>query len=183
MVHIRNSQVSRKRTRPSSSAGASSERRPRPLSYNETLLADKAFLNPHGSETMADAFGIVPPFSFLLDVDADDRTWGSAGAAAAALKRAGEENLFVEEDEQGEVQGEVNSRSWFYDTVRDRQNRLWADTRVKKGVELARRGQHQVRYGGGSGVFFCRWGARGTREKSGRSMTPFNSRTYFNSRM
>lgn len=127
----------RKRRRPqaggaatlSSSSSSSSRRRaPRPPYYNETLLADKSFHNPHASETMADAFDILRPASFVLDVGADDRPWGgAAGVAAAGAK------------------GATADQNWFYDTVRDRQNRLWANTRVRKGVELARKGQHQVR--------------------------------------
>ncbi|CAM9427259.1 unnamed protein product [Ectocarpus sp. 13 AM-2016] len=140
----------RKRRRPhaggvatlSSSSSSSRRRAPRPPSYNETLLADKSFHNPHASETMADAFGILRPASFVLDVGADDRPWGgAAGVAAAGAKGATAEG--------GEADVAAGNRggedqNWFYDTVRDRQNRLWADTRVRKGVELARKGQHQA---------------------------------------
>ncbi|CAM9442338.1 unnamed protein product [Ectocarpus sp. 12 AP-2014] len=141
----------RKRRRPqaggvttlSSSSSSSSRRRaPRPPSYNETLLADKSFHNPHASETMADAFGILRPASFVLDVEADDRPWGgAAGVTATGAKGAtaeGREADAIAGNSGGENQ------NWFYDTVRDRQNRLWADTRVRKGVELARKGQHQA---------------------------------------
>lgn len=111
-------------------------RRPRPLSYNETLLADKAFHNPHASETMADAYGILRPASFVLDVRGDDRSWGGGTGAAE-----GDDPKNVARDDGGES----DDGSWFYDTVRDRQNRLWADSRVRKGVDLAREGEHQVR--------------------------------------
>lgn len=111
-------------------------RRPRPLSYNETLLADKAFHNPHASETMADAYGILRPVSFVLDVRADDRSWGGGAGATE-----GDDAKNIVRDDGGESDG----GSWFYDTVRDRQNRLWADSRVRKGVDLARVGEHQVR--------------------------------------
>lgn len=127
-------QGSRKRRRPRQSGTFSSESAPRPPSYNEILLADKSFHNPHASEAMVDAFGIIRPFSFLLDVGTDDRMWGGAAAASPAR---------VSDATEGRSGGAVD-RSWFYDTVRDRQNRLWADTRVKKGIELARKGQHQV---------------------------------------
>lgn len=146
-------------TSPSSSSSYRRQRPPPPPSYNETLLADKSFHNPYASETMADAFGIVRPASFMLDVRADDRTWGGAAVAAAAAQAAaaasaagggkalgavdgagGKEGL----ERAGEDGGSDEDRNWFYDTVRDRQNRLWADTRVRKGVELARKGQHQV---------------------------------------
>lgn len=127
----------------SSSYSSSSHRRaPRPPSYNETLLADKSFHNPHASETMADAFGIVRPASFVLDVGADDRPWGGAAGGCAAGKGATAEG--GESDVTTGDGGE--DQNWFYDTVRDRQNRLWANTRVRKGVELARKGQHQVRF-------------------------------------
>ena len=140
--------------------GAWSRRAPRLPSYNETLLADKSFHNPHASETMADALDVFRPASFLVDVGADDRPWGGAAAAAAATSsaaaaaRAGnDEGAAPAESRKGSdtenARGGDGSgsgdRSWFYDTVRDRQNRLWADTRVRKGVELARKGQHQVR--------------------------------------
>lgn len=153
----------RKRTRFRMSGGPSSSCRrqqpPPPPSYNETLLADKSFHNPNASETMADAFGIVHPASFILDVRTDDRTWGGAAVAAAAAQAAAiggkasgaaggagdREGLKKAEEEAEEEAGSGGDRNWFYDTVRDRQNRLWADTRVRKGVELARKGQHQVR--------------------------------------
>lgn len=140
----------RKRRRPQTSRASPSRRAPRPPSYNETLLADKSFRNPYASDTMADAFGIVRPTSFVLNVGTDDRTWGGAAAAAAAqatpdgavaLVTAEAEDTNVAEGADDVGHGD---RSWFYDTVRDRQNRLWADTRVRKGVELARKGQHQV---------------------------------------
>lgn len=146
----------RKRRRPPTDA--SSRRQP---SYNETLLADKAFHNPRGSETMAEAFRVVHPLSFVLDVEADDRTWGGGAAAGAATPVKGEprEALAGEGAEKGakpkldDGGGGEYHRNWFYDTVRDRQNRLWADTRVKRGVEIARKGQHQVRAKvGGEGV-------------------------------
>lgn len=94
---------------------------------------------------MADAFGIIRPASFVLDVGADDRSWGGGAAAAAAAAQAAVATAEVvcAETQRGSSGGD---RSWFYDTVRDRQNRLWADTRVRKGVELARKGQHQVRF-------------------------------------
>lgn len=144
----------RKRRRTQTRERSWSRRTMHPPSYNETLLADKAFHNPHASEIMADAFGVFRPASFLLDVGADDRPWGGTVAAAAA-KHAGEGgeaaraeagNREKEDASGGEGSG-TGDRSWFYDTVRDRQNRLWADTRVRKGVELARKGQHQVRAG------------------------------------
>lgn len=149
----------RKRTRFRMSGGSSSSSRrqqpPPPPSYNETLLADKSFHNPNASETMADAFGIVRPASFILDVRTDDRTWGGAAVAAAAAQAAAIEGKASGAaggagDREGleraeEETGSGGDRNWFYDTVRDRQNRLWADTRVRKGVELARKGQHQVR--------------------------------------
>ncbi|CAM9671010.1 unnamed protein product [Ectocarpus sp. 6 AP-2014] len=141
----------RKRRRPQaggaatlSSWSSSSPRRraPRPPSYNETLLADKSFHNPHASETMADAFGILRPASFVLDVGEDDRPWGgAAGVAAAGAKGATAEGG---EADVTTGHGGGEDQNWFYDTVRDRQNRLWADTRVRKGVELARKGQHQA---------------------------------------
>lgn len=153
----------RKRRRPQASGGgpaaaaASFSRRrvPRPPSYNETLFADKSFHNPHASETMADAFGILRPASFVLDVEADDRPWGGAGEAAAAPARAATEGATndkvstakerkIGSADVGGGGGGEDRNNWFYDTVRDRQNRLWADTRVRKGVELARKGQHQV---------------------------------------
>lgn len=126
-------------------------REPRPPSYNEILLADKSFHNPHASETMADAFGILRPASFVLDVGADDRPLGGApDAAAATVASAIPAAGVIEGDDvnrggRSGGGGVCENRSWFYDTVRDRQNRLWADTRVRKGVELARKGQHQVR--------------------------------------
>lgn len=129
------------------SDGNVSKGQPPPPSYNEILLADKSFHNPHGWETMASAFGIIRPVSFMLEVADDDRTWGGPATAAMTTgDRRGEQgvpkkDVAVEEDEEREK----GSQSWFYDTVRDRQNRLWADTRIKKGVELARKGQHQVR--------------------------------------
>ncbi|CAM9962023.1 unnamed protein product [Ectocarpus sp. 12 AP-2014] len=141
----------RKRRRPqaggvatlSSSSSSSSRRRaPRPPSYNETLLADKSFHNPHASETMADAFGILRPASFVLDVGADDRPWGGAAGVAAAGAKGGTAEGGEADVAAGNGGGE--DQNWFYDTVRDRQNRLWADTRVRKGVELARKGQHQA---------------------------------------
>lgn len=150
----------RKRRRTRTREGAWSRRAPRLPSYNETLLADKSFHNPHASETMADALDVFRPASFLVDVGADDRPWGGAAAAAAATSsaaaaaRAGnDEGAAPAESRKGSdtenARGGDGSgsgdRSWFYDTVRDRQNRLWADTRVRKGVELARKGQHQVR--------------------------------------
>lgn len=140
----------RKRGRPRASGTPSSRRRvPRPPSYNETLLADKSFHNPHASETMADAFGIFRPASFVVNVGADDRTWGGAAeaAAAAAKKSPAEARDIDSASGGGGGGGGAEDRNWFYDTVRDRQNRLWADTRVRKGVELARKGQHQVMNG------------------------------------
>lgn len=145
----------RKRRRTRTREGAWSRRALHPPSYNETLLADKAFHNPHASETMADAFDVFRPASFLLNVGADDRPWGGAAAAAAAEKHAAKAGAAATAEagkrEEYHVKGGEGSgsgdRSWFYDTVRDRQNRLWADTRVRKGVELARKGQHQVRAG------------------------------------
>eukprot|EP00903_Cladosiphon_okamuranus_P006760 g6593.t1 len=150
----------RKRRRPrasgwspssSSSSSPSSRRRaPRPPSYNETLLADKSFHNPHASETMADAFGILRPASFVLDVDDDDRPWGGGAEAVAAGKgpRTNGDGVKGASASAGGASGGggggEDDRNWFYDTVRDRQNRLWADTRVRKGVELARKGQHQA---------------------------------------
>lgn len=141
----------RKRRRPQArgwSPPPSQRRAPRPPSYNETLLADKSFHNPHASETMADAFGILRPASFVLDVEADDRPWGGGAEALAAAKgttaTTANGNGEASAGASGGGDGE-GDRSWFYDTVRDRQNRLWADTRVRKGVELARKGQHQVR--------------------------------------
>lgn len=138
-----------------SSSSSGRQRPPPPPSYNETLLADKSFHNPNASETMADAFGIVRPASFILDVRTDDRTWGGAAVAAAAAQAAAIEGKMPgaargASDRAGlesaeEEAGSGGDRNWFYDTVRDRQNRLWADTRVRKGVELARKGQHQVR--------------------------------------
>lgn len=142
----------RKRRRPQAISGtavamASRRRAPRPPSYNETLLADKSFHNPHASETMADAFGILRPASFVLDVGADDRPWGgvaeAATAAAAAAAAEGGKRSSASAG-AGVSGGDEDRNNWFYDTVRDRQNRLWADTRVRKGVELARKGQHQV---------------------------------------
>lgn len=149
----------RKRRRPQASGAppwSSSRRRraaPRPPSYNETLLADKSFHNPHASETMADAFGILRPASFVLDVGADDRPWGGGAEAVVAAKAAtaaitngdGVNSASASASGGGGGGGGEDDRNWFYDTVRDRQNRLWADTRVRKGVELARKGQHQVR--------------------------------------
>lgn len=147
----------RKRRHTRTREGAWSRRVPRPPSYNETLRADKSFHNPHASETMADAFGVFRPASFLLDVGADDRSWGGASAAAAAAAaHAGKDGGAApakagkrgeEKNARGGDGSGSGDRSWFYDTVRDRQNRLWADTRVRKGVELARKGQHQVRAG------------------------------------
>eukprot|EP00752_Nemacystus_decipiens_P004597 g4196.t1 len=149
----------RKRRRPeasawpssSSSSSSSSPRRrtPRPPTYNETLLADKSFHNPHASETMADAFGILRPASFVLDVEDDDRPWGSAGAEAVGAANATIANgdgviSAGSSGGGGGGDGGEDDRNWFYDTVRDRQNRLWANTRVRKGVELARKGQHQA---------------------------------------
>lgn len=148
----------------SSSSRTRGRRVPRPPSYNETLLADKSFHNPHASETMADAFGILRPASFVLDVEADDRPWGGAAEAAAAaaavgaasagtaegaanVKVATAEERKIGSADVGARGGSEDRNNWFYDTVRDRQNRLWADTRVKKGVELARKGQHQVTNG------------------------------------
>ena len=139
----------RKRRRTRTCEGAWSRKAPCPPSYNETLLADKSFHNPHASETMATAFGVFRPASFLLDVWADDRPLGAAAAAAAAAAapaaaapaHTGKDGGAAPED----ANNDDGSESWFYDTVRDRQNRLWADTRVRKGVELARKGQHQVK--------------------------------------
>lgn len=154
--------------RSSSSPGRTRRRRrrrtePRPPSYNEILLADKSFHNPHASETMADAFGILRPASFVLDVGDDDRSLGGAvnTPAAVATSAAPVAGLVAATSEEGgdvdrgggggggdesKGSGLGEDRSWFYDTVRDRQNRLWADTRVRKGVELARKGQHQVSF-------------------------------------
>lgn len=136
----------RKRRRPGGGEGAfcSPPRQraaPRLPSYNEVLLADKSFHNPHACETMADAFGIVRPASFVLDVRTDDRSRGATTAMPSARAEASVEAGY-DEDAQKAAGGD---RGWFYDTVRDRQNRLWANGRVKKGVELARKGQHQVR--------------------------------------
>ena len=146
----------RKRRRPQAGGGSSPSsssprtRAPRPPSYNETLLADKSFHNPHASETMADAFGILRPASFVLDVGDDDRPWGGGAAEAVTAAKAttmgnGDGVGGAGTSGGGGRGGGEGDRNWFYDTVRDRQNRLWADTRVRKGVELARKGQHQVR--------------------------------------
>lgn len=148
----------RKRRRPQASSGTAVEsasrgrRAPRPPSYNETLLADKSFHNPHASETMADAFGILRPASFVLDVRADNRPWGGAAEAATAAAKAKDGTVEGGNTSSASAgarasEGDKDRNNWFYDTVRDRQNRLWADARVRKGVELARKGQHQVMEG------------------------------------
>ncbi|CAM9462322.1 unnamed protein product [Choristocarpus tenellus] len=95
------------------------------LSYNGVLLADKSFHNPHAAETMANAYAVSKSFSFLVDVADDDREWGGSSVEGTGVEIA-------------------ESGGWFYDTVREKQNRSWADKRVKKGVELARKGQHQA---------------------------------------
>lgn len=92
---------------------------------------------------MADAFGILRSYSFVVNVDADDRAWGMDAMASKSESTSREVRGPDGEDEDNHIGREIN-RSWFYDTVRDRQNRLWADTRVKKGVDLARKSQHQV---------------------------------------
>ncbi|CAM9570001.1 unnamed protein product, partial [Hapterophycus canaliculatus] len=132
---------------PDRRGGRRRTKEPRPPSYNEILLADKSFHNPHASETMADAFGILRPASFVLEVEADDRSLGGAGGHAnRGGGGGGGGGGGSGSDGRGDSSGLAEDRSWFYDTVRDRQNRLWADTRVRKGVELARKGQHQVSF-------------------------------------
>ncbi|CAN0002007.1 unnamed protein product, partial [Discosporangium mesarthrocarpum] len=116
-------------------------------SYNETLLADKAFLNPHATETMANAYRVSEPLSFLIDVTGDNKAWGEGGGGKG-MGRGGKGETGERSGGGGEQEGDHSDHDdregWFYDTVRDKQNRLWADKRVKKGVDLARKGQHQA---------------------------------------
>jgi tetratricopeptide (TPR) repeat protein len=77
--------------------------------YNSLLARDKSFHNPRAVDTMAAAYHICHPLSFLVDVAEDG---------------AGEED-------------------WFYETMRERQDRDWASNRVKQGVSLARGGKHK----------------------------------------
>lgn len=125
-----NSQVRRKRARQS----CSSDREREAPSYNEVLLADKSFHNPNASDMMASSFGIVRHLSFVIDVAADDRNCLVEDAEPPARTLRDEDKLKVPKE-----------NSWFYDTVRDRQNQLWANKRIQRGVELARSGRLQVR--------------------------------------
>ena len=90
------------------------------------LARSRTFNNPDAWGYLVEAYALDEYASHRCDVRRREPSGRSGGGGGGAAMDA------AEEDEE---------ESWFYDTLRDKQNRTWADERLARGVLHAKEGR------------------------------------------